>query len=72
MKVFVSVKPSAKRDAVERISATTLFVETKAPPREGKANRAAAKLIADFLDVSPSSVRLLRGETSRQKIFEIG
>lgn len=71
MKLFVSVKPNAKHDTVERASETTLFVTTKAPPREGKANSAVTKLVANFLGVPRSSVRMLRGGTGRQKIFEI-
>jgi uncharacterized protein len=38
-----------------------------APPVEGRANLALLQLIADFFELPLRSVRLVSGETSRQK-----
>jgi uncharacterized protein YggU (UPF0235/DUF167 family) len=46
-----------------------LRIRTTAPPTDGKANKAAIKLLANHLDVPPSSISLLRGQTSRSKQF---
>ena len=41
------------------------------PAEKGRANAAVARLIADKLSIPPSSVRLARGGSSREKLFEI-
>ncbi len=46
-----------------------LHVRTTAPPADGKANKAVVRLLADYLDVAPSRISLLRGETHRNKQF---
>jgi uncharacterized protein (TIGR00251 family) len=42
-----------------------------APPVDGAANEALVIFLAKLLEVSPSSVRLLSGETSRSKVVLI-
>ena len=49
----------------------TLTVYIKAPAIEGRANTAAIKLLAKHFKVAPSKVKLVRGATSKYKIFEI-
>ena len=71
MKIFVSVKPNARKDSVERIDATHFAVRTKSPPREGKANAAVVKAVAGNLGVSASSIKLLAGAKSKQKVFGV-
>jgi uncharacterized protein YggU (UPF0235/DUF167 family) len=44
-------------------------VRTTAPPADGKANKAVAKLLADYLDIPVSRIELLRGTTHRNKQF---
>jgi hypothetical protein len=42
------------------------------PARRGnRANKAALEHLAEAFDVPPSSIRLIRGERSRHKTFEI-
>jgi uncharacterized protein YggU (UPF0235/DUF167 family) len=48
-----------------------LLVRVSAPPLEGRANRAVRRLLADWLGVAPSSVTVVRGERSRDKLIEI-
>lgn len=42
-----------------------------APPEDGKANAAACIVVAKALGVPKSSVRVVRGQTSRHKQLEI-
>ena len=49
----------------------SLMIYTKAPVIEGRANLAAVKLLAKHYGVAPSRVKLVRGATSRNKVFEI-
>ena len=65
MKIFVTVQPRSKHDAVSRIDATHFRVQTKSPPSEGKANAAVALLLAEYLGVSKSRIKLLAGAKSK-------
>lgn len=71
MKIFVSAKPSAKKDEVVQLNATHFKVSVKAPPQDGKANDAIEKVLAEFLGLAPSCVRVIKGHTSKNKIVEI-
>ena len=72
MKVSVRIKPNSRhREEVVKNDDDTLTVYIKAPAIEGRANAAAIKLLAKHFKVSPSKVKLVRGATSKYKIFEI-
>ena len=72
MQVFAVIKPNSKhREAVLEGEGGTLVVHTKAPAVEGKANLAAAKLIAEHFKVSQTKVSLVRGQTSKYKVFQV-
>jgi uncharacterized protein (TIGR00251 family) len=70
LKLSVTVKPGARIDEVS-IDGTMLVVKTRAAPREGKANQAVIKLLARYFHIPPSSVRIVSGITSRNKVVEI-
>jgi hypothetical protein len=42
-----------------------------APPEDGRANRAVAELLAHALGVAKSRLTLVRGATSRDKLFRL-
>jgi uncharacterized protein YggU (UPF0235/DUF167 family) len=65
------VKPRASRDAIEGPKEGALLVRLTAPAREGAANEALARLLARALGVAPSSVRVLHGAGSRDKILHV-
>lgn len=67
--VCVRVTPRASRNEVVDIRNGMLQVRTTAPPADGKANAAVIKLLAEFIGVAPSRIRLLRGPTNRNKQF---
>jgi uncharacterized protein (TIGR00251 family) len=67
--IAVRVKPRAKCDEVAGVKDDRLQIRTTAPPANGKANKAAAALLADFLDVAPTKIELRRGRTHRDKQF---
>jgi uncharacterized protein YggU (UPF0235/DUF167 family) len=46
-------------------------VRLTAPPAEGEANAALLRFLGRVLDVPASSVRLLRGASSRDKLVRI-
>ena len=72
MKISVHIKPNSHhREEVVENDDGTLTVYVKAPAIEGRANAAAIKLLAKHFKVASSKVKLVRGATSKYKIFEI-
>ena len=72
MKISVHIKPNSRhREEVVKNYDDTLTVYIKAPAIEGRANAAAIKLLAKHFKVVSSKVKLVRGATSKYKIFEI-
>ncbi len=71
MKIFVKAKPSAKEEHVEKVDEFNFLVAVKEPPKDGKANAAIIKALAEYFSVAPSRVRLVSGFSAKQKTFEI-
>lgn len=83
MKIIVKAKPNSKMEKVERVSQPSLNLEdskselvtykvsVKEPPILGRANKAIIRALAEYFDIERSSIHLLYGQTSRQKVFEI-
>lgn len=72
MKITAQIKPNSKhREEVVANNDGSLTVFTKAPAIEGRANEDAVRLLAEYYGVSKSSVRLVRGHASRQKVFNV-
>lgn len=71
MKIFLKVKPRAKIDKIEKISENVFHVSIKEPPEQGRANEAVISTLAEYFDISRSSIKIISGATSRQKIIEI-
>lgn len=67
----VKVHPSAGRDRVEGWLGDTLKVSVSAAPEKGKANKAVIELLSKALKVPRSSLRIVAGETSKEKAVEI-
>ena len=72
MKISVRLKPNSRhREEVVVGDDCVLTIYTKAPAIEGRANAAAVKLLAKHFGVAPSKVKLLRGASSKCKLFDI-
>jgi len=70
MKIQVKVKPNSKTDEVSQ-EGDNFMVKVKGPPKEGRANRAVVKLLAEHFGVPQSHVRILSGFKSKNKVVEI-
>ncbi len=68
----VRVQPRARRSLVQGWQGPALRVRVTAAPADGEANRAVAALLADAFGVAPSSVELVGGARSRDKLFRVG
>lgn len=67
----VKVHPRAKRNAITGEAGEALKVALTAPPVEGKANEACVEFLAGLLRVPRSSVAIIAGRGSRNKVVRI-
>lgn len=65
------VSPRAKRNAVLGLRGDTLKVSVTAVPERGKANDAVVALLAETLGVAPSSIEVVSGASSKDKVVEV-
>ena len=63
----VTVVPRAGRAGVEKTGDRAYRVRVTSPPEGGRANRDVLRLLAELWGVPPSSLAVVRGETSRRK-----
>jgi len=71
MLVRVKAKPRSKKEGVKEITKDYLEVRVNQPPEKGRANERIAELLAEYFKVPKSRVKLVKGETSKEKVFEI-
>ncbi|WP_204112928.1 DUF167 domain-containing protein [Shimia biformata] len=68
--IAVRVTPKASRNLV-KVEADGIRVYVTVVPEGGKANAAVQKLLAKALGVAKSRLVLVRGQTSRDKVFRV-
>ncbi|RMH41502.1 MAG: DUF167 domain-containing protein [Alphaproteobacteria bacterium] len=68
--IAVRVTPRASRNEV-RVEDGVIRVLVTTVPEGGKANASVQKLLAKALGVAKSRLTLVRGETSRDKVFRL-
>lgn len=67
-RLAVKVTPGARTEILEIVDGK-LLAKVRAKPKDGEANEAVRALLADGLGVGQSQLTLLRGATSREKLF---
>ena len=67
----IRVQPRAKRTEVAGERGGAVVIRVSAPPVDGKANEAVCRLIAERVGVPKSAVRIVRGESARDKVVRI-
>lgn len=68
--IAVRVTPKASRNAV-KVENGEIRVYVTVVPESGKANVAVQKLLAKEIGIAKSRLVLLRGATSRDKVFQV-
>lgn len=71
VQLAVRVTPRSPRQCVEPPRAGRLIVRVNAAPADGSANASVRKLLAKTFGVPQSRVRIVRGETARDKTIAI-
>ena len=70
-KISVRVRPNARRDELVGIREGVLVMLVAAPALDGRANRALCRVLAKRVGVAPSSVTIVHGERSRNKLVQV-
>jgi uncharacterized protein (TIGR00251 family) len=70
VKISVRVTPNSKVDEVIK-EGDIFFVRIRESAKEGKANRAVIKLLADYFEVPQRQVAISSGFGSRNKVIEV-
>jgi len=71
MLIKVRAKPNSKKEGITKLDENYYEVRVSAPPVKGLANKRITELLAEFFNVPKSKVKLIKGGTSREKIFVI-
>lgn len=69
--LYLKVTPNAGRSVITDFTDGVLHVKVAAPPVKGKANRELIELLSKTMGVSKSAVRIVKGQTSRNKAVSI-
>lgn len=67
----VRLTPRADRDAIAGVRDGVITVRVSAPPVDGQANAALIKVLAKALGVPRSRLRIVRGQTARDKLVRV-
>jgi len=67
----VRVQPGSSRNEIAGRRDGVVILRVTAQPADGKANKAACKLLADLCDIPPSSVEVVRGGSRRDKVVRL-
>ena len=70
MKIKVKAVPNSKTEEISR-AGDGFIVKVKDPPREGKANKAVIKLLAEYFGVPQDSIVILTAFKSRNKVIDV-
>jgi uncharacterized protein (TIGR00251 family) len=69
VRIEFRIHPHAKRSRLTGTLENAYKLDIAAPPTDGKANEACVDFLAKIVEIHHSHIRILRGQTSRSKIF---
>jgi len=71
VRIKVTIKTNSKVTKVEKTAKNEYKVWVVEPAKENKANMAMIKALSEYLNISKSSIDIVHGLKSKQKILEI-
>jgi len=71
MLIKVRVFPQSKEDSIIKKSEDSYVVKVKEKAERGEANRRVIEILAEYSQVPPGKIRLIKGGKKPNKIFEI-
>ena len=70
--IEIKVEPRASKKGIAGVMDNNILkVKLSAPPVEGAANEELIKIIAEATGIKKSSIRIIRGLSSKNKVIEI-
>ena len=70
MKYLITVKPGSSQEKIIKTAPGELRVYLRAKAHDGEANDALIKLLSKHFKVGKTTIKILRGQKSRQKLIE--
>jgi len=67
----IRVIPRARVNSITADADGTLRVHTTTAPTDGKANDAVIRALSEYWKIPRSQIRIIRGQTSHNKVVEI-
>jgi uncharacterized protein (TIGR00251 family) len=71
MKITVNVIPNSKNPEIIKISENTYKIKVDVPASKNKANKRLVEILSEYFKVSKSSISIIKGLKSRNKIIKI-
>ena len=71
MRIYIKVSPRSSKNEVTKISEGEYKVKLTAAPIDNKANKMLIDILAEYFDVSKSSLQIIGGKSAKVKIVEI-
>jgi len=71
MIIKIKVITNAKKQKIELQPDKSLKIHLISQPARGKANQELIELLADYYHLSKSQIKIIQGETAKNKIIEI-
>ncbi|MBR3164008.1 DUF167 domain-containing protein [Candidatus Saccharibacteria bacterium] len=70
MKYAITVKPGSSQEKIVETAPDELTVYLRAKAHDGEANDALIKLLSKHFKVAKTTIKILRGQKTRQKLIE--
>lgn len=71
MFIKVRVFPDSKQEEIIEKSKDNFEIRVKERASQGKANKKVLEVLVNFLKITKSGIRLIKGRKQRNKIFEV-
>lgn len=71
MRLHIRVSPNSSRPGIDQQPDGSLWVRVSALAQEGRANEEVIEALARHFRVPKSHIRILHGETTRDKLVEV-
>ncbi|MBI5102831.1 MAG: YggU family protein [Nitrospirae bacterium] len=71
IRVTVKVEPRSSKRAVSGVMGDVIKVKLTAPPVDGAANEQLVEFLSETFRVKKSSIRIVKGISSKNKVVEI-
>ena len=70
-KYQITVKPGSSQEKIIETAPGELIVYLRSKAHDGEANDALIKLLSKHFKVAKTTIKILRGQKSRQKLIEL-